>query len=211
LSRINLSVFGDSCAVGFRDSQGGWAERLKVALYAKHPDALHTVHNFSISGSGTDTLLNRLEPEARALSWGNPPIFLFAIGKNDCSTIKEDGNSGKRVEPEQFRKNLQNISEIISKTPVKITYFLSLCPVNEALTNPTSWNSAVYHSNQAVQEYNKIIQEHCKENGYTFIDVNKEFMDEGYKKLLHDGLHPNDKGHEIIMKTVLKAITPHLA
>jgi lysophospholipase L1-like esterase len=62
-------------------------------------------------------------------------------------------------------------------------------------------------SNEYIKKYNNKIIEVSKEQNIEVIDVNSAYLKQGYHDLFcEDGLHPNDKGHELIFKTVIEKI-----
>ena len=57
--------------------------------------------------------------------------------------------------------------------------------------------------NESLISYCNIIKELCTENSIDFLDLSNEF---NKKELLADGLHPNEKGHELLAKEIEKYI-----
>ena len=52
--------------------------------------------------------------------------------------------------------------------------------------------------------YEEILKNVCKEQKLPFIELMSKFMDNNFKALLTDGLHPNTEGHRIMYEEVKK-------
>ena len=186
----NILIFGDSITWGAVDSKGGWAQRIK------NETEENTVYILGISGDDSNGLLKRLEQEALIrLDEENQTALIIAIGIND-SQIELQNNTNK-IPVEDFRKNLNEIIQRGKKIANQIIV-LGISPVNESKVKPMPWKITHGYTNEQIKKYNKIIYETAKENDVDFIDVCNKFLKEDYKTLLFDGLHPNDKGHELI-------------
>lgn len=185
-----ILIFGDSITYGAFDKKGGWVERLKEKLMGK--DIL--VYNLGVSGDTTIDLLDRFENETRA-RYDNDTTLILEIGIND--SYHSD------ITPEMFENNIQELIKKAKKYSKKIV-FLGLTPVDESKTNPLPWNKNAFYKNNKIQKYDNIIKEVCKRNSIHFIEISNNFAKTDYKALLHDGLHPNTKGHEKVFEIVSK-------
>lgn len=186
----NILIFGDSITWGAVDTKGGWAQRVK------NESGENIVYILGISGDDSNGLLKRLEQEALIrLDEENQTALIIAIGIND-SQIELQNNTNK-IPVEDFRKNLNEIIQRGKKIANQIIV-LGISPVNESKVKPMPWKITHGYTNEQIKKYNKIIYETAKENDVDFIDVCNKFLKEDYKTLLFDGLHPNDKGHELI-------------
>ncbi len=200
-----ILVFGDSITYGAWDKDGGWVQRLRKAIDKKilpSFNSYHLVYNLGISGDTTTDLLERFELETKART--NPEeenVIIFDIGGNDTVFIKNN-NSLKTTLP-KFRNNVQKLINIASKYSKKIL-FIGLIPADENKTIPVSWNKDVSYKNEYLSRYNSEIKNICKENHLGFIDNFEMWISSDYKRLLLDGLHPNDRGHKIIFWEIKK-------
>ena len=64
------------------------------------------------------------------------------------------------------------------------------------------WKLTHGYTNGQVEKYNNIITEVAEKQSVTFLEIYAKFQEEDSKSLLFDGLHPNDKGHELIYSVV---------
>jgi lysophospholipase L1-like esterase len=204
----NILIFGDSIAYGFYDTEGGWVERLKKDLlkYSIENSLENTlkVYNLAISGDTTIEILNRINSEAPPRDWsesGNPwsqeTIIIFAVGLNDAIVI-----GGKQKTPiTLFEKNLDKIIKMSRKYSDKIL-FVGLTPVIEELVTPIPWSETEFLYNNKVKAYDKIIMDFCQENKLQYIELFSKFPENSRSKYLFDGVHPNNKGHELIHLTL---------
>lgn len=205
-----ILIFGDSIAYGAWDKEGGWSERLKTFSNKKsigsNLEFYCAVYNLAIDGDFTESLLKRLDNEAKQRIQrihGQETIFVFAIGSNDSISNRKNIFW---TAPKKFKKNLERIIKITQKYSSKII-FIGLTPADESKTNPVSWDNNVFYKNKDQKKYDEIIKSTCQKNKIHFIEIFNEFEKIDYKKLLEDGLHPNSKGHKIIFEIVKDYLT----
>jgi lysophospholipase L1-like esterase len=185
----SICIFGDSISWGAWDTEkGGWVNRLWFHVAKRNVDYVE-VYNQSISGGTTETILERFENEAKIRG---ADAMIFQTGGNDASYDKPDNFL---VSPEKFRSNLVEIITRGKSITDKIV-FMDLKNCDESKTTPVPW-IPIYYTNANIGRYNKIMEEVCKENGVSFLDIG----------LLHnedfdDGLHPNAEGHRKIFDKV---------
>jgi acyl-CoA thioesterase-1 len=198
----NILIFGDSITWGAVDSKGGWAQRIKdyvniQALAGKH---YSDVYPLGISGENSGELIKRLETEALLrLDEENETVLIVAIGINDSQI--ELLTHANKISAEDFRKNLNQIVEK-GKNLAQRILLVGLTPVDEGKVKPLPWKLTHGYTNEQIEKYNNIIKEVAKEQAVTFLETYKKFLEGNYKTLLFDGLHPNDKGHELIYSIV---------
>lgn len=197
----NIFVFGDSCTQGFWDSKGGWAIRLKQYFFdymASAPnfpyhEFYYVVYPLGISGNTTKSILERFEFETeKRMVWPTTEeIFVFAIGKNDTAFL----------DIAEFRRNIQEIIKRARRFSDKIS-FLEIGAVDEKITQPVPWNEKCYYNNSKIKIYNNTLNEIAEKNSVKIIPLFEEWQKIDYKKLLADGVHPNDDGHKYIFEKV---------
>lgn len=193
-----ICIIGSSIVWGKHDPQaGGWANRLRNffdnARIGEEERAL--VYPLGIPGDTTNFALERIKEEFEARE---ASIIIFALGQNDCSVNKKNEF---RIGLEKYKKNLEKMTTIARKFTNKII-FIGLIKVDESKTTPVYWGDQCYYKNKNITEYNKAIEDFCKQNNLIFIPM----FDVLEKEDLHDGLHPNAKGHEKIFKKVLPVV-----
>lgn len=197
----NIFCFGDSITQGFWDSKGGWATRLKQYFddyMVKSPnfpehDFYYMVYPLGITDDTTRSILERFEFETeKRMVWPTTEeIFVFAVGLND--TVLLDIN--------EFKRNIQEIIKRAKRFSNKIS-FLEIEAVDEKITQPVPWNNKGYYNNSKNKIFNDTLNEITKENGTKVIPLFEEWQKIDYKKLLADGVHPNDDGHKYIFEKV---------
>lgn len=196
---MDICVFGDSIAYGYYDlEKGGWANRLRIYLDNKKFGG--AIYNLGISGDITDDVLKRFVVETSARE---PELIIFSIGINDAQWLIAEKHI--RVALEKFE---ENIKELISKARnynFSIA-FVGFNPVEEEKTSPIPWRTNITYKNENIEKYNNKLGEICEKENIKFINLYSEMVKMDYKKLLHDGLHPNAKGHEWIAQKVIKEI-----
>ena len=207
----NILIFGDSIAYGYYDSEGGWVDRLKKELLNFSVDnGLEfdlKIYNLAISGDTTEEVLKRIGVELEARNWEEQPTkIIFAIGINDSVLI----NGLNTTPKDKFENNLQGLIKK-AKTNTDFVAFVGLTPVDESHTNPIPWDAAMKMKNKEILNYDKMIREVCKKETVHYIELfndREEFLE--FTKHLHDGLHPNIKGHEILYDKIRSYLSDKL-
>ena len=133
-------------------------------------------------------------------------MIIFAIGLNDSKIILPENDFA--VSKEDFRKNIEKLHEKSIKFSEKAV-FVGLTPVDEAKTNPIPKGDKAYR-NESINEYDSLLREFCNEKRIIFVDVLQDFLNKDYKTLLFDGLHPNDKVHELLFEKIRESLQQFL-
>lgn len=201
-------MFGASTAQGYWDSQGGWSDRLKryydslqLQAFKKQDFANEQpkVMNLGISDDGTKKLLSRLDTEASARQNAKGIMFIFSIGTNNAA-VRADKNLST---PAEYRTDLESLINKAQHHSSKIM-FVGMHAVDESLTTPFIGGD-LYFRNERIFEFEKVMREVCAEKNIPHVAVFESFQDEAVRNrrlLAHDGLHPNDEGHELIFRLV---------
>ena len=198
----NILIFGDSITWGAGDSKGGWAQRIKdyVNIQALAGKDYNHVYPLGISGENSGELVKRLKSEiSLRLDGDNKTVLIIAIGINDSQD--ELLTSANKTSVKDFRKNLNQIVKN-GKNFAQQVILVGLTPVDEDKVKPMLWKLTHGYTNEQVEKYNNIITEVAEKQSVTFLEIYAKFKAEDSKSLLFDGLHPNDKGHELIYSVV---------
>jgi lysophospholipase L1-like esterase len=204
---VIVFFFGDSITQGFWDDEGGWAARVRRYFDTKHlsdkTNRYISFFNLGIDGDTTDDIVARFDTEVKArLYEGEEYIFIFAVGTND--TIFRKGENLN--EPDKYVQALDDLYSQAQKYSDKIL-FIGLTPVQDELLNPMPWSkSGKCYSTERMQLFDNALRAFCKQSDTTYIDVWADFELKGLNSLMHDGVHPNSLGHQIISKKVIQAL-----
>lgn len=140
-----------------------------------------------IDGNTTSTVLARVHELTRH----KPAKIFFAIGTNDLG----------RTPIDTIMKNMGKILQVFSdESPDTKIYIQSVLPVaKESMWGQGSKNDNILALNNRYKQY-------CKENNYTYIDLNSHFLaDDGYHlkpEYTNDGLHIMGAGY-ILWKSLV--------
>lgn len=196
---FGILAFGDSITFGRLVAPGkGWADRLKV--YFESKDFYNTFYNLGIPGDSSTGLLGRFEIELRARVQYNYPedrfIILIAIGTNDS---RDSGSPEKmHTTPEAYEKNISKLVSLASKHSKEIV-LIGLPPVDESIMP----YEGKYYSNEAIAKFNDILKKIAKEKKLLFCDTYGTFIrQKDCRKSFVDGIHPNEKGHDIMYEMI---------
>ena len=201
--------FGDSITQGFWDSEGGWVERLRahydsIALQDLAHSPTTEIFNLGVSGDTTRNLLARVKNETEVRKWHDEsPLVAIAIGTNDDLF---EGNE-QWVTPEEFRTNLEKILHLLQPVVDRIV-LVGNPACDESRTTPVSWGN-FHYTNRELERSEGIIRDVAEAERLAYIPLFHEFkrrLDAG-EDLLADGLHPNNRGHEVIFSIVKPPLT----
>ena len=148
--------------------------------------------NSGISGNTTDDILNDMEN--RVYNYNPSKVFIL-IGTNDL-------NKDKSID--YITNNIIKIIEQIKKNRKEtIIYLESIYPVNKKINKKMVAN----RDNNDIKKINEKIKKYALDNNITYIDTYTLLKDENdnFNELYtDDGLHPNEKGYEVITKEIKK-------
>lgn len=168
-------IFGDSISYGLYDNELGWAYRLRKKL-----DNNHFIFNQSIPGQSSFDILNKFEIELKN-RYNEIDDFkiIFSFGIKD--SLKNNIADFKN-----------NVLEIINKTKpyTKDITFIGLIKPDI--------NKRVEYDLDKVILFDNALEKICNKENLKYIKLinlinNNELI---------DGLHPNDVGHEKILKEI---------
>ena len=209
---MRVLIFGDSITQGFWDTNGGWVERIR-----NHYDSLQitdlngrdepVIFNLGISADNSGNIVKRIEAETTARTRrDNLPVVIVQIGINDSSSDSMPTGHSVSMPLHQYQENLRSIVDKARPISSKII-FVGLSACNEAQTTPTAWGD-YYYTNDAIQRFENTMATTAEKLNIPFIPVFAQFkaaLDRG-EDVLSDGLHPNNKGHQLISEIVLKQL-----
>ena len=206
---MRVLVFGASSTQGYWDSRGGWADRLKLYYneiqMKDFSKDMPKVMNLGISDDTTTHIIKRIGPEAGARMNAKGLSFIIQVGSNNAATL----NGRPRSTPENYKSELQKIFDTARKYSDKILV-VGFPAVDETRTDPLPWADMSF-LNQDIIVYEEAAREISKANTLPFVPVHKKFLEAGGNLWSHDGLHPNDAGHQLIFELVRPALDQLLA
>ncbi len=206
---MNYNVFclGDSITYGLSDPIGGWCDRLKSeclsAEFSATSNTTFRIWNFGISGQTVTDLVKKdsrfKEPLSR-IRENRENIFILGFGANDCAfdTEAQDFLTQKT----EFKSNLKFLIDLYRDYGKCIV--LGITPVTKDLEGKKD-NYNCIRNNEFVAHYNNILKSVCTEYDIDFVDTYSVFTKEN-DLISDDGLHPNTKGHKIILEIVKKVL-----
>ncbi|MCO4754726.1 MAG: arylesterase [Bacteriovoracaceae bacterium] len=180
---VQIICLGDSLTAGYgieKDKAYPQILENKLNKMGKQVNVL----NGGVSGSTTASGKSRLQ---WFLKKSKPEIMILALGAND-------GLRGLKLA--QSEKNLEEIILLAKKSNVKILLGGMRLPPNYGKD----------YVKQFRQMYTKLKKKH------DLVMIPFLLKDVGGKKELNieDGIHPNEKGHEVIAQTIIKYLEPLL-
>lgn len=183
-NRPQIIAFGDSLTAGFglSDPQKSYPSLLQASL--EHEGFDYQVINL---GFGGDTVKKGLDRLWIALQYANVKIFILELGANDII---------KKTPAAEIRGDLDKIIKRVKGSGAKII----LC----GFVPPTDFGD------EYAAEIREMYENLSKENELALLP---DFMKEvrgNPERMLADGIHPNEKGAEVIEQNVRSVVQPLL-
>jgi len=176
-----ILAFGDSLYAGYRLAQNeGFVPELQKALLAAGKDV--KVHNAGVSGDTTAAGLRRMDFVLDSLS-RKPDMVILGLGGNDLL---------RGLKPEETRSNLEAMLNKLKGREIPVMLTGMIAPINLG--------------KEYGDAFNGIYPELAKQYG---ADLYPFFMDgliERPDLILDDGIHPNDKGIDLIVKKITPTV-----
>ena len=183
---LKILIIGDSLTEGYgvkkSDAYPYQAEMLLKKQTKKQYKEIKII-NAGSSGSTTASALSRLKWHIRS----KPDILILALG----------GNDGLRgFKPEATRENLHKTILLAKNHKIKVILAGMKLPLN--------------YGEPYRQQFEAVFTDLVKKHKIGFIPFLLEGV--GGEKILNlpDGIHPNEKGHKIIAKTIVKFLKEFL-
>lgn len=196
---MRVLVFGDSIAYGAWDTAGGWVERLKAEAHKQTVESglaeKVQILNLGIGGDTSTKILERLRNEIEVRispSW--PNVLVISYNANDERAV--DGVVETAIN--QFETNTREIITLARQFAERILFV-----GNAPLSKDIIIFKGQEYSDERIRAYEASLAQILSEENIPFVQLRPIFEGAGLEGLYSsDGLHPNDKGHELIANTV---------
>lgn len=157
--------------------------------------------NRGISGQTTPQMLVRFRPDVIALK---PDVVVILAGTNDIA-----GNTGPMT-LEAIEGNIASMAELANVHRIRVV-LASVMPVSDYETTPDGHprNQTMRRPPEKIKALNEWIKNYAAANKLTYLDYYSAMVDDkGFLKdeLSNDGLHPNDKGYQVMAPLAEQAI-----
>lgn len=157
--------------------------------------------NRGISGQTTPQMLIRFRPDVIALK---PDVVVILAGTNDVA-----GNTGPMT-LEQIEDNLRSMADLARVHRIRVV-LASVMPVSdyEKTADGQPRNQTTRRPPEKIKALNEWMRRYAAENKLTYLDYYSAMIDtNGFLKdeLSNDGLHPNEKGYEVMRPLAEQAI-----
>ncbi len=203
----NCLFYGDSIIYGENDGiLGGWVDILKRYYHARYNENAKEVNvfNLGIGGETTEGLLKRIDIECKARQSPIENLIFISYGANDLAIR----NGQQVVPPKNFIVNLQSaISKALEFTDN--IFLVTILPVSKRIEGIIT-SSGTLRTSENVIAYNKLIFEIASKNNIGYIDLYSIFSEQKEILISKDGVHPNEKGYELISEYVKPIINEYL-
>lgn len=179
----SILIFGDSLSASYNiPTDKGWVHLLQESLKTKQLDV--NIANASISGETSSGGLTRFKSQIQK---SKPDIVILELGAND-------GLRGYDLST--TRNNLLTMINMSLQIDAKIVLAGIHIPPNYGRTY--------------TRKFDQIFIDLAQMENVSLIPFILEGVATNPELMLNDGLHPNEKGQEVIVKTVMAHLLPLL-
>lgn len=204
----HILVFGDSTTYGAWDSKGGWVQRIRKRLDVHNiPRGKYFLtYNMGISGGNTTQMVKRFKNEASIRLDDDPKesnIFIFSGGGNDAMWLHAKKKNW--VPLSTFKRNIHTLIRY-TRAYSPHMLFVGLKPCDESKVNPIPWHPIGSYRMKQFERYNDALKAICAEEKVPFVNVFPKFNNKKFISTLEDGIHPNDRGHQMMERIVWDAL-----
>jgi lysophospholipase L1-like esterase len=205
---IQIFIIGASMVYGVGGENGGWADLLKQAFHKKmySPEGVgekYEVFNFGKAGATADFVQKTFPQQIKDYGRNGKTITIVSVGGNNARAEDRPDNFVSTIE--KYSKEMSQLLDMLKQNSTHVIavgggYY------DESKTNPKPnplTGGTSYFTNKRRQEFQDCFKDLCQEKGIFFVKVPVSEDEWKEKYLFKDGLHPNQKGHELICKNVL--------
>lgn len=204
--RTRIIAFGNSTTASRRSVTGVYAQRLPGHLL--DAGIKNQVINEGIPGSHTGHLVDNdhhriphaLDRFEEAVLGQDPDAVIICFGINDSWIDK--GKESPRISREKFRMNLHSMIDALKSRKVSVV-----------LMTPNALGQRIgSQQKEMTAEYVQIVRDLADSENLALIDQWNLIKQYGEKKdqeideLLLDGIHPNDRWHELLAEQITEII-----
>ena len=181
-----------------------------------------TVENYARMGATIDAGLKQID--RRLAPCAEDTTVLFCFGGNDCdfdwqavSDHPEEAHLPK-IPAEQFLENYRALMDLVRQTasrvwisslvPLEAHRFLDHVSQGRSRENILTWLGDTDHIFRWQEYYNDLVCKLARELSCPLLELRPEFLKHpAFPALLSmDGIHPTQKGHDVIHRCVAEAI-----
>ena len=178
-----IIVLGDSLTEGFGVSKSDAYPNLLQGRIARAGHANLAVINAGIGGSTSASAVPRVKWQLQ----NKPAVLILALGAND-------GLRG--LKPEETFKNLGEAILLAQENKIKVLLVGMIAPPN--------------YGKDYTRKFQAVFPDLAKKYHVPLVPFLLENVAGNPQLNQPDGLHPNEKGHQIMAKTVLQHLLPIL-
>lgn len=149
--------------------------------------------NRGISGQTTPQMLVRFRPDVVNLK---PALVLILAGTNDIA-----GNTGPMTQ-QMIEDNIYSMVELAKQNKIRVI----ICSVLPAADYP--WKTGLNPA-QKIAGLNQSLKKYAEQNRIYYLDYYSSMVDDKgglQQEYTYDGVHPNEKGYEVMEKLAKEAI-----
>jgi lysophospholipase L1-like esterase len=166
------------------------------------------VYNLAVSDDTSEGLAARLEPELEPRRPGGQTIVVIAVGVNETAYDPRTGRPAHG--PERFAATLTGLVATARRHTDRVL-LVGLLPCDEARMQPPPWGEdGGHYANDRIGAFNQAVRRVAAGTGAALADCFEEVLAGDHAALLHDGLHPNGAGHQLLADRIAERLRPWL-
>lgn len=224
LTEKNITVWGDSILKGvILDEQDGKYKVMKNSCISNFAEITGcSVKNNAHFGMTSTKALHRIKSSIDKQPFGKNDIVIIEYGGNDCDfnwseiSEKPDGYHEPKTSISCFKNSLQNIIDsfkekgvtpiLMNLPPLQPEFYFNWVSKGLSKENIMHWLGDVAKIYRWQEAYNSAVEWVARQNLCGVINVRESFLisNDYSSQFCADGIHPNEKGHERILESLLE-------
>lgn len=202
-----IFIFGASIVHGVGAEEAGWADLIKrkihSTMYSENGTGeKYEVYNFGNPGATIGFVLKTFEQQIKNYQKDGKKVVIISVGMNNAKATGTPDNYASTVN--EYKDQMQELLQKI-KSDVDHVICVGLTPVDEKKTTPLRTGGS-YFWNERVQEFNAAFAKVASESTIPFVNFILDPEEWSSTYLYKDGLHPNQKGHQLIFEKVFPQV-----
>ncbi len=202
-----IFILGSSSVYGVGAEDGGWADLIKLALHKKmYRDGgigqKLEIYNFGKTGETIEFVSETFPQQLEKYGRGGKIITIVSVGGNNAKADDFPENFVSTVA--EYTTAMTSLLDLLKKLSTNVVavgggYF------DESKTNPIPnlTGGISFFNNARKQQLEAVQQQLCSERQIPFVGVQVTEEEWLQNYLYRDGLHPNQKGCQLISQNVL--------
>lgn len=211
---LRIVCFGDSTTAERENIRSVYASRIRDYFSKSHPNLRLDLFNSGVRSDTTRRARTRFKKDVLAHT---PHLVIIQFGLNDSCIDVYKGESSPRVSKEEYSSHLSYFIQTLKKRNIKVI-LMTQNPMIWTDKTVKVWGKPPYNTedrwgfNLLNTHYAQEVRRLARQFNVPLVDVYRMFLQydsaaqRHISELMVDGIHPNDRGHRLIARSLIPII-----